>query len=62
VDRKGDVVEEGDGAEAFGDVLRDQDRRHGFSLRGAGPSPVRVQRQPSAGAMVVRMVSMTCAL
>ena len=34
VNRKGDVVEERNGAEAFGDVLRDQDRRHLFSLWG----------------------------
>ncbi len=33
VDGAGDVVEERSSAEAFGDVLRDQDRRHISSLR-----------------------------
>jgi hypothetical protein len=43
VNDKGDVVEEGNGAETFGDVLRDQDRRHVFSLwgrGGGGPLPM----------------------
>jgi hypothetical protein len=64
VDGEGEVVEEWIGAEAFGDVLRDQDRRHVSSLWGVfrGRSPVRVQRQPRAGATIVRMASMTCAL
>ena len=33
VDCAGDVVEERSSAEAFGDILRDQDRRHVSSLR-----------------------------
>ena len=36
VDGKGNVIEERMSAEAFGDVLRDQDRRHVLSLRSHG--------------------------
>jgi hypothetical protein len=45
VNRERDAVEEGNGAEAFGDVLGDQDRRHGFSLRGEVglPAPHRTE-------------------
>ncbi len=35
MDCAGDVVEKRSSAEAFGDILRDQDRRHTLSLRGA---------------------------
>src|ERR1039458_5942664 len=35
VDGAGDVVEQRYSAEAFGDILRDQDRRHTLSLRGS---------------------------
>jgi hypothetical protein len=35
VDGTGDAVEERRSAEAFGDILRNQDRRHTFSLRGS---------------------------
>ena len=41
VDGEGEVIEQGSGAEAFGDVLRDEDRRHVFSLgeRGRTSTP-----------------------
>ena len=39
VNGEGDVLEERSGAEAFGDILRNQDRRHILSLRGRALAP-----------------------
>ena len=51
VDCAGDVVEERSSAEAFGDILRDQDRRHIFSLRGGDLARAQLKDCPSAKRM-----------
>ena len=53
---EGDVVEERIGAEAFGDVLRDQDRRHVSSLWGLSSLPLHAGSCPG-GVLATRIQS-----